>query len=166
MTSFRLRPRFSYHTDKSPEEVQKLLSAHLDTDTDCIGKMVKGHIILSISEKLSHYWSPQLNLNLEKEDDGSCTIDGLYTPKPSVWSIFIFGYGVLGVLFLFMGIIAGSSYMLGEHSWTMYALPFIILAAIALYVISQVGQKVGAEQMFTLHHFLEDAIHEKIHNLH
>jgi hypothetical protein len=31
-----------------------------------------------------------------------------------------------------------------------------------MYVLSQTGQKIGAEQTFLIHHFYEDAIGEKI----
>jgi hypothetical protein len=39
---------------------------------------------------------------------------------------------------------------------------FAIIAVI-LYVFSQVGQKLGAEQTFTLHHFFEEVVHQKVH---
>lgn len=164
MTSFRLRPRFSYTTEKSPESVVDSVRKRLQESDQCMGKVLDNHVVLYIPPDLRHYWSPQLNLSIEAEASG-CRIDGLFTPSPSVWGLFTLGYGVLAVLFLFLSIIGGSSYMLGESSWTLYALPVVVVLAIGLYFMSQVGQKIGAEQMFTLHHYLEDALQEKIHNL-
>ena len=39
----------------------------------------------------------------------------------------------------------------------------LAMAALVLYLVAQFGQKIGAEQMFTLHHFFEDSIGHRIH---
>ncbi len=163
MTSFRSRPRFQTTSNMDISEIQQAVSAHLkNSDCGCVGSMVKGHIVLKIKPEDLHYWSPQLSLSLENTEEGTL-IRGLYGPNPHVWALFLFGYAAIGILILFIGIIGFSQRSLGLSSGILWSLPVLAALGIGLYIGSQIGQKIGAEQTFTLHHFLEEAIEQKIH---
>jgi hypothetical protein len=163
MTSFRIRPRFKVCSDKSPIEIQQRIEARLQSHPeDCTGMLIPNYFTLKIPYEQRHFWSPQLSLHLE-EEEGQTVIRGLYGPHPNIWALFTFGYAAVGLLTLFMMMISLSKWSLGKSAMELWTLPFFILITIILYLSSQVGQKLGVEETFTIHHFLEKALEQKIH---
>ena len=160
MSSFRIRPRFQQVIASSAEAFQQHVKSQLGKPgARCVGTVIPDFIILKIPQAERHFWSPQLSLSLEEEEEeGHILIRGLYGPNPSVWAIFFFGYAALGILALFAGIIGFSRLSLELEAQILWLLPVFAGMALALYVGAQAGQKIGAAQMFTLHHFLEEAI--------
>ena len=163
MTSFRVRPRFQQVSVSSINEIQEKVRQHLNQpEADCVGRIIPGHIVLTVPEEDLHFWSPRLSLSLEEDEEGTL-IRGLYGPAPSIWLMFAFGYGLLSFLIMVIGIIGFSRLSLGLSAPILWVLPFLVGGLILLYIVAQVGQKIGVEQTFTLHHFFEEAIDEKIH---
>ncbi len=163
MTSFRIRPRFQAHSSLSAEELQQAIQQRLESHADCCsGMMVTNHVVLKIPTNQQHFWSPQLSLNFEETDEGT-NISGLYGPNPNVWALFTFAYATIGILALFVTITGTSKMSLGRYAYELWSLPVFAIIAVILYVMSQVGQKLGAEETFTLHHFFEEAIGHKVH---
>lgn len=163
MTSFRVRPRFEQLSATPMEEIQEKVRRHLkQPGARCVGRIIPGHIVLSVPEVDLHFWSPQLSLSLEESEEGT-VIRGLYGPAPAIWLLFAFGYGLLSFLLMVLAIIGFSRMSLGLEAPILWTLPFLGGGMVALYIIAQVGQKIGVEQTFTLHHFFEEAINEKIH---
>lgn len=139
---------------------------HLDKmDSGCTAEILPTFIVVNIHPKEVHFWSPQLSISFEADDeDGSFTIiRGLYGPNPTVWAFFFYGYVALGILATFLGMYGFSLYSLGHDAKILWALPVLAVVALALYFVAQFGQKIGAEQMFTLHHFFEDSVGHRIH---
>ena len=163
MTSFRLRPRFRHLTPLPPVNIESLINTQLKADqSPIVGRAGGGFVVLKIKPEERHYWSPQLQLTLEPTTDGTL-IYGLYGPNPTVWSMFFLGYGAIGILALFISIIGFSRKALGMEAPVLWWLWLLGAIALTLYIIAQLGQKRGAEQTFTLHHFYEEVIHEKVH---
>lgn len=157
MSSFRIRPRFQQTISATSAAFQQQVKLQLEKPgARCVGTVIPDFIILKIPEAERHFWSPQLSLSLEEEEDGQMLIRGLYGPNPSVWAIFFFGYAALGILALFAGIIGFSRLSLDLDAPILWLLPVFAGGALALYFGAQTGQKIGAAQMFTLHHFLEE----------
>jgi hypothetical protein len=158
MTSFRIRPRFSVQTNMAPDAVKLRFSEALTRpDASFEGAFFPQHIILRLPEDARHLWSPRLEIALEPHDEGTL-IRGLYGPSPQVWTFFTISYGAIGVLALFVTIIGTSQLMLDLPGHTLWALPLLGGIALFLYMLSQTGQKLGAEQTFALHHFFEDTL--------
>lgn len=163
MTSFRIRPRFEVLLQAPPKTVEERMRLRLASAKDvCSGTVIPGHIVLKIPLADQHFWSPQLSLNLE-EHEGGTLVSGLYGPNPSVWVLFTFGYGTVGILALFISIFGFSQLSLGMNAAILWVLPVLGAIAIGLYAASQIGQKLGAEQTFLLHHFFEEALNIKVH---
>ncbi|MFZ1704059.1 MAG: hypothetical protein WAT79_06910 [Saprospiraceae bacterium] len=163
MSSFRIRPKFEVTCSLSVEDVILKTKDFLQkTDTSCFGIAMQDHITLSVKPKYRHFWSPQLSLVLTQEEEKT-KITGLYGPMPNVWMIFAYAYLALSTLIIFISIIGFSQYSLGIESNILWFLPFLLGFILFLYMLSQFGQKLGAEQMFTLHHSFEEIIGEKIH---
>lgn len=166
MSSIHIRPRFKAKYRMTPEEVTEAVRSHMATlDCGCSAKILPNFIVLRIRQQDQHFWSPQLSLSFEKdeEDDSFTVIRGLYGPNPTVWAFFTYGYAALGIIGMFLGMYGFSQYSLGQNAAVLWALPILIILALILYLIAQFGQKIGAEQMFTLHHFFEDSIGHRIH---
>lgn len=166
MSSIHIRPRFKDRYRMPPEEVVRLIQEHMATlDCGCSAIVRKNFIILRIRPDERHFWSPQLHLSFEvDEEDGSFTIiRGLYGPNPTVWAFFTYGYAALGILATFLGMYGFSKYSLGQDHTVLWSLPVLAVLALILYIIAQIGQKIGAEQMFTLHHFFQDSVGHRVH---
>ncbi len=162
MSSYRIRPRFKHLSNYSSKEIQHIIETHLDeSNATCTGSISPGFITLKIPQEDRHYWSPQLTLSIEEQQEGSI-IRGLYGPNPKVWSMFMFSYTAIGSIAFFIAIIGFSNYSLGVDAKILWFLPLLIGLALGLYIVAQIGQKTGAQQMFTLHHFYEDVLGEKV----
>ena len=162
MTSFRIRPRFRQMRNEKPEEIEKALKQMVERNRELFtGVFMDGHVIIRINRQRRHFWSPQLNLDLENIQDVTI-IRGLYGPNPTVWAVFFFSYASLGILFTIAGMLLLSQYMLGIETKLWWTLPGCLTVAAVLYFIAQFGQKIGASQMFDLHHFYEETVGEKV----
>jgi len=165
MSSFRIRPRFKEELSQTVDQFKILLSQALENTDEFTGLVSDNYCVIKIPNADRHYWSPQLTISIEEdfEDKSKITVRGLYGPKPSVWAIFFMGYAALGVLALFAGVFGLSQIMLEKPAPILWAIPVMAVIAIVLYLVAQGGQKVGAEQMYRIHHFYEDLIKHKIH---
>jgi hypothetical protein len=149
-----------------PEEVGQLVQKHLEElNCGCSANILPNFIVLNIRAQDQHFWSPQLSISFEPDEENPefTVIRGLYGPNPTVWALFTYGYAALGILGTFLGMYGFSQYSLGQPSAILWSLPVLAILALVLYIVAQFGQKVGAEQMFTLHHFFEDSIGHRIH---
>jgi len=163
MTSLRIRPRFQQIIPAPPEKVEERMKLRLkEPQNVCVGRVIPSFIVLKIPHEERHYWSPQLSLSLEEHEKGTL-VRGLYGPNPTVWAMFTFGYSALGLIALFIAIIGSSKASLGLDAPILWVLPVLAGLAVILYFVAQTGQKIGVEQTFTIHHFYEDAIGERVH---
>ena len=123
----RIRPRFRRYVGMPVEQVIERIHETIKKNTElCSGKIVKNHIIIKIPAHLQHYWSPQLTLELEKEDSQTL-IRGLFGPKPGVWTMFVFFYSAFGFLTM-MGLIFGlSQLMLKMDAYGLWSVPVGLL---------------------------------------
>lgn len=162
MSSFRVRPRFKHLSPKSSDvlfgEFQSIIS---NNPKLTVTNTVTGHLTIKIPEAERHFWSPELNLTFEQTEEGTI-VRGLYGPNPAVWAIFFFGYVFIGLLFTGLGMWGFVQHNLGLSSDVLWSLPFLAAAALALYMVAQFGQKIGAEQMYRLHYFYEEAIGDRV----
>lgn len=126
-----------------------------------VADFTPGYINLKIPLQERLYWSPQLTLTFESTEEGTI-IRGLYGPSPNVWTAFFFGYAACGILALIAGMWGFARYSLSLSAEMLWALPVLGEIALSLYIIAQMGQKIGAEQMFRLHLFYEEFIQDKI----
>ncbi len=163
MSSLRIRPRFKQLTEEPSRDLQSRLLARLETGVDRFtATSVQDHITLTIPIVDQHFWSPQLSLSFEESTEGTI-IRGLYGPNPTVWAIFFFGYVALGILALF-GLMAGTSQlMLNQAAPILWIIPVCGVIAIIMYFVAQAGQKLGAEEMYRMHHFYEETVGSMVH---
>ncbi len=170
-----MRPTFSLRVGMSPESVIARLGVLIDQPGETFtGKVVGRHIILTVRDAQRHFWSPWLEIEVTGADDGvvgenpganpgedpgaGAELRGRFTPHPSIWTGFAFGYLSLIVLALF-------AFMWGLSQWLIDQRPTVLWAALACCVVmglmwwsAQVGQKLARVQMEALRKAVDGAI--------
>jgi hypothetical protein len=164
MSSFRIRPRFSHRFDEAPERMQARIVEQVgNAESLAPGSRVEvknfpGYVTLRIPEEDQHFWSPLLNLSLETDDEGRTVIHGIYGPNANVWTIFLYGYLLIGSLTLFSGLLGISQWVVGVNSWGLIVFGVLAGMLIGLYLLAQFGQKLAARQTYLLHLTYEAAV--------
>jgi hypothetical protein len=154
-TSMRMRPRFTRYMPQTPDELVAAMREKLKTaDELCKGSFIpENHFVIKIRREHQHFWSPQLALTIETDEEdeaGRTIVRGLYGPSPNIWTLFMFCYGALGVCTLFVGMIGFSEWSLERDASILWLLPLFAILAAGIYVLSQIGQRLGQEQTMIL----------------
>ena len=145
---------------ESPEElIAKFKKALGSEHCNFHGKIAGGHIVIDVPIKEAHFWSPQLHIEIEKNDNDNTQVKGLFGPKPQVWSLFMFFHFALAVAFIGFSIMAYVKMSLNES----YIGPLIICISIpviwvVLYFLGNVGKRKGKEQMEELNDFMIEVL--------
>jgi hypothetical protein len=149
-----VRPRFKFDLPLKPSQIVARFHQYLALkDVPCKGQADETYATLYFSKDKRHYWSPQLTLMIEEEEDGS-HVRGLYGPRPAVWTMFVFFYALIGVLILFAIVIGGSQLMLHKSSWVIWAVPALLAVFVSLWFVAKKGKNKGKAEMVVMHHFL------------
>ena len=154
----RIRPRIHTETSISVDELSKAFKTNLsDKKYGCEGKVVHGFATIYPPEEEQHFWSPQLTLSFEESDNGTL-IRGLYGPQPTVWTMFVFFYTIVGFAILILGMLGYSYWTLDKPVTFLWAVPVFIALFLSLFLVAYFGQKLGQKQMTRLHRFLENCL--------
>ncbi|GAK95373.1 GTP-binding protein EngA [Nonlabens ulvanivorans] len=117
------------------------------------------HIFIRIPKQQQHFWSPQLHLELQK-NDMTTEIRGLYGPNPTVWTMFMFLHFVVAILLLGT-IIWGGYTMVATHNSINSALVsalLLIFIWLSFYIAGRFGKKKANKQMLQLNAFFHSII--------
>ena len=159
ISGFRIRPRFEQTVPYSSEEIcHRIKQSSSANPTECEVRSIGGMIVVHIAEKERHRWSPRLQLSLDEVDGGGTHIVGVYGPEHEVWAMFIWGYLMTGLLGTFSGIYGFAQLFLGQMPWALWICGSMAVIACVLYLVAQLGQKLGAWQTFELHQIYEEAL--------
>lgn len=109
------------------------------------GTYRRGHAMISISEKNRHFWSPWLHLEYRSTQEEN--VFGRFSPHPSIWTAFMFGYLALVVLSFFSLILGLSQQLVGQYPWGYLLLLIWGLIAVTMWIASKIGQGLAAEEM-------------------
>lgn len=153
----RVRPRYRRITSlPSCQVIDQILEALVEK-RGIVGSTLENHAYLRIPDEKQHYWSPEFQVTVEKQEKGSL-VRGVIGPKPKVWTMFMFFYSAVLVLF-FLGTAMGlSQWMLGMDAPVLWSIPACIILWILIVVAAKIGQQKGKRQMIELWKFVDDAI--------
>ncbi|MGB1003443.1 MAG: hypothetical protein ACPGVC_04390 [Salibacteraceae bacterium] len=157
----QLRPRFRYFVPLTQEEVKnQFLQAFKKVNkTGFTGSALKYHIVIDYHPKLRHFWSPQIDLNLEPFENGTL-IRGLLGPRPNVWTIFMFFNSVAGFLGI-IGVIVGTGQSSMENTpYAYWLIPISGIMFTVIYFIGKMGKQIAHEESVKLHQFLIDQLED------
>ena len=153
-----IRPRFRLTSNLSIEEIgNKIKEALGRSQAECIGQVIHGHATIKMPVKDQHYWSPQLNMTLEKTSEGT-RIRGLYGPRPEVWTMFVLFYTIIGLATLAVLVFGMSYMMLGQSFWVIWLVPVFLIIFLTLFLVANRGKSMGKDQIHVIHHFVEEAV--------
>ncbi len=158
-----LKPRFKIEVDESEKDVLSKFKENLkDTDCKFSSKISDHHVIIDIPEKENHFWSPQLHIEIEKDENKKTIVRGVLGPKPQVWTFFMFLHFAVAIAFLVFFVIFYSNWSL-KQDYTLAMIMCIILPIVwvFLYFFGQLGKKFGYNQMVELHDFLMNTLDKK-----
>ena len=97
-------------------------------------------------------------MSFNQTDDGKTRLVGIYGPNANVWSLFLFGYLIIGSLSLFSGILGFVQSSLDRPAWGLWIFGGMVGAAVALFLLAKLGQKLGSAQTSRLHQIVESAM--------
>lgn len=159
MSSFRIRPRFVHTLDCNPDETRRsLLEVFAAPESGFEVKEFPGYISVFIAAGQRRFWSPRLSLNFEATPEETTRITGTYGPDAELWSLFLYGYLMTGLIGMFAGIWGFAQVMVHQSPWGLWVLGAMAGLAALLYLGAQLGQKLGAWQTFQLHQAYQNAV--------
>ncbi len=168
MFSIRIRPRIREFTNHSKEEVIQKFKAIISSGKYPFqAKIIENHLVIKCQDEKQEFWSPELTLevvdNYLKDDEFTdhkeqTILRGYISPKPSIWTFFIFAYVGLGLAFLSF-VVYGTSQMMLDLPTNLVWYSFgCIVGIIGVFIASQIGQRLGDKQTEALLQFVKDGL--------
>jgi len=158
-----LRPRFKMDFDESQQNLLEKFKNNLE-DTNCkyCSKIIDGHIIIDVPIEENHFWSPQLNIEIEKVEDNKTIVKGLFGPKPQVWTLFMFIHFAAAVSFIGFSVVAYVQYSLkSDYSFALSMVITLPILWFVLYFLGRIGKQTGCKQMEELYEFMMITLNKK-----
>ncbi|AGC78186.1 hypothetical protein LX97_03016 [Nonlabens dokdonensis] len=153
-----LRPRFQEVLSLEKKDILNLFNQEA-VKKEYIISIIDDHVFVRIPAVRAHFWSPELHLELVEKNEGTVLVKGLFGPKPTVWTMFMFFHFAVAGLFIASGIWLYTRFTLGEPiRFPLISMILMILVWFVLYVLGRIGRKTGSEQMHELKIFLDSLI--------
>jgi len=160
MDSLKLRPRYKLESSKSVAQIMDGFLVNLRKSSEFVeGSTLMNHAYLKIKPEFQHYWSPELHVTVEETETGSL-IRAVAGPKPKIWTMFMFLYSVVIVLFLFGCALGVSQWSLGMKAPWLWSMPASALAWLVILAAAKYGQKKGNKQLRILYDFMNNSLKE------
>ncbi len=160
MDHLSIRPHFDLAFQETPGAVMARLRQRLPECPNCTGVSKGNHAELFVPQQEQKIWSPWLSVTAEIEDDQTI-LKGRFAPHPSVWTWYLFcSFGLAFGLMVGLAL-AYAQWATEATPWGLIAIPICLLIGALLVVASQVGQRLGTDQM----RHLGAALSELTHNV-
>lgn len=155
------RPRFRFLTPLSMEQIVDRINARADNDNPegIIVKYVHNHLILDFPTYSKKFWSPQMDVNLEiDEETQQVRVRCMIGPSSTVWTMFMFLYGLIGFAAL-IGIVMGTSqWSMDNTPWGLWIFGVAAILGGILHLASLEGQRLSRDEMRLMKQFLDQAL--------
>ncbi|MCK4562237.1 MAG: GTP-binding protein [Flavobacteriaceae bacterium] len=157
-----LKPRFKMEFDENKENIlNKFKNKLKDTDCKYDSTIVDYHVIIDVPIEDEHFWSPQMHVEIEKENNKTI-VRGVLGPKPIVWTFFMFLHFAVAITFFVFFVIFYSKWSLKQDYTFAMIMCFVMpIVWVLLYFVGQLGKKIGYTQMVELHDFLVMTVQSK-----
>lgn len=159
-SDIHLRPRFKMNFEESHQNFIarfKEISKNKTSKFDIV--ISDGHVIIDIPAEENHFWSPQLQIEIEQFEGNKSTIKGLFGPKPQVWMLFMFIHFTMAVAFIGFSIMAYVKWTLKSDYKTALVLAVTLpILWIVMYFLGRIGKKTGHKQMDELQGFMMETL--------
>jgi len=117
------------------------------------------HLVLTVPAAQQHFWSPWLTLDVTATEHGS-HVHAKFSPHPSVWTGFAFGYLILTVVCLVALVIAATSMLVpgSGQAWALWLAGGAAVAMTGMWWASLFGQRLARAQMEDLRREIDRAL--------
>ena len=155
-SNIHLRPRFKMEFNESEAELISKFKDNLKVgDCKYWSIIVDGHIIIDVPKDENYFWSPELNIEVEKNENGTTIVKGLFGPKATVWTLFMFFHFAVAVAFIGFAVTAYVQWSLKtDYSTALYVVIALPVVWIVMYVLGRIGKSTGHKQMDELYKFM------------
>ncbi|PCJ98697.1 MAG: GTP-binding protein [Flavobacteriaceae bacterium] len=152
-----LRPRFEIELKSHKNNV-----LHFFEETkkgNFLVNCVDEYVFIKFRKEYTHFWSPQLHLEIHEKETDLSTLYGQFGPNPSLWTFFMFLHFGIATIFITFGIWTYSNWSLGKpYGIQIGILILMVLIWISLYIFGRLGRSKGKPQMVELYHFMEETL--------
>ncbi len=154
-----LKPRFKVPLKQDKDFVLNTFKNKLkEQDYQYCSKMGNDHIFIDIPIDQQKIWSPQLELVVENAEEGS-VLKGLFAPKPSMWTFFMFLHFITAIAFMIFFALAYANFITGKETNLWYFLMGLsVLMWFFLYFLGQMGKLKAKKQIEELKAFLINSL--------
>ncbi len=155
-----LKPRFVIEYPELTDVVlSKFQEGFNQNANDLRGKIVGKHIVIDVPEATEHFWSPQLQLQLEEQENQPTLIRGHYGPKPNLWTLFMFiHFGIAVVFAIFATKLFTDISLEQDHSTALIFTIAMPVVWILFYLFGRWGKQKGESQMRELDAFVKEVL--------
>lgn len=154
----RLRPRFSVELPVAADEAAVRLREGLETPELQGTSIAAGrHADLMVERSERRVWSPRLNVRIEDSPGGS-TLRCRFSPRPDVWTGFMFVYFVMVFVVVFGATLGYVQQVSDEKAWGYWGVPLGLLVIAFIHLAGYAGQRLAADQMRELRDRLESVV--------
>ncbi len=154
-----LRPRFKIQLEKDNQSALELFEKAKEEQNEFIVTRVDDHVFIKFPKAKQHFWSPQLHLEINSEDENSSILHGLFGPNPTVWTMFMFLHFFVAVVFIGFGIWAYSNWSLDDsYIMQLFVMILMVILWFVLYFAGRLGKHKGKDEMHLLHDFMKKSL--------
>jgi len=155
-----LKPRFKFEREEDKAVIiDKFKNEFAQGGSKFLGRVVDHHIVIDIPKEEAHFWSPQLHFEVEDSTSDGSILKGIFGPKPSVWSLFMFVHFAVAVLFISFLVITYTKWNLNKD-YGLYLIIVLVMPVLwfLLYFMGRMGRRKGKQQMQELRDYLEEIL--------
>ena len=161
-SDIHLRPRFKMNFNESQDVLISKFKKNLKSENcNYCSKIVDGHIIIDVPEDENHFWSPQLNIEIETMKADKTIVKGLFGPKPQLWTLFMFFHFAVAVAFIGFSIMTYVQWTLKEdYSMALMIVIGLPILWVVMYFLGRIGRRKGHKQMDELYVLMMKTLEE------
>lgn len=154
-----LRPRFKMELHHDNQSVLKKFEDHKISQKEFVISRVNDHVFIRLPKHKQHFWSPELHLEINEIDESTSTLHGLFGPKPSVWTMFMFFHFIVAGLFLAFGIWAYSNWSLKtDYTMQLFVVILMVVLWFGLYLAGRLGKASSKNEIQQLYNFMMNVL--------
>ena len=150
-----LRPRFKMELKQNNQSVLQQFEASKSNQKEFVVSRVNDHVFIRLPKHKQHFWSPELHLEINEIDNNTSMLHGLFGPKPSIWTMFMFFHFIVAGLFFGFGIWAYSNWSLKtDYLMQLIVVFMMVFIWFVLYFAGRLGRASGKPEMHQLYNFM------------
>lgn len=164
INAIRSRPRFKVKAKMTVEEFTRKMKLHLNNHNKVLGGYINEEVgVIYVRQDKDKFWAPRLQLRVEQDEKkpGKIYIRGIFGPRTSVWTFFMFSYGLGGAILLTTGLYGWVELALGIGNLWVWSNLLGLILIVGPYISARIGQKIAKNHMKVLRAFMERVLLEE-----